>query len=572
MPDYKKKKDEPVIRFPVNYEAEQSLLCCLIIEAGVAAEYASLLHEEDFFLPQNKVIITAIKDMVREDVTVNMVTLTDSLIVKGKLNDAGGMEYLMKVQATEPSAASVEQYYKIVQRDSVLRQIINAGKNITAAGSSTDNKDEALLAAEKEIFSISERNESSKLTPIGATSGLIVDKITAMQRGTYVEEGIRTGYTILDKTLGPLEPGALIILAARPSIGKTAFALTIALNAAIKANKKVAVFSYEMPIGQLVQRMLTTLSQVGNDKQKIKGGMSLNDTKNLLKAHEALTNAGIYVDENTANTPADIVSKCRRMKHTDGLDLVIVDYMQLINVGERRENRQQEVSEISRKMKLYAKDVGVPFIVLSQMSRVSERLGDEPSLPDLRESGSIEQDADKVIFLHRPKPVENPKSDEALFVARNFPDQGKRGKQFIKLLVAKNRNGEMGACYYSFDGSVQTFFPIDIRELSTDEDAPAVKVNTEITTKKQLDQELGDDIFDDMMAVGKGTVEEIADDVSVNDEIAKDEIEAGESAPIPVNAPTLDTSDTDEMVFTNNEPGDQSMTGDADGNNGNLPW
>lgn len=557
MPDIKQKKDEKPIRFPVNYDAEQSLLCCLIIESGVASEYAPLLLADDFFLPQNKAIMSNIKEMVQKDVIVNMVTLSDYLIVKGQLTNAGGMEHLMDVQAAEPSAASVEQYFKIVRRDSLLRQVINAGKNITAAASTADDGMNALNLAEKEVFGISERNESSKLQSIVGVSGEVVDKITAMQRGTYVEEGIRTGYTILDKILRPLEPGALIILAARPSIGKTAFALTIALNAAIKNNKKVAIFSYEMPTGQLVQRMLTTLSQVSSDKQVQKGGMSLADTKNLLKAHEALSVAGIFVDENSANTTAEIISKCRRMKNTDGLDLVIVDYMQLINVSERRENRQQEVSEISRKMKLYAKELGVPFIVLSQMSRVSERMGDEPSLPDLRESGSIEQDADKVIFLHRPKLVENPKSDEAMFVANNFPNQGKRGKQFIKLLVAKNRAGEMGECFYSFDGSVQTFFPIEKQSFETNSDAPAVQINTEITTKAQLDKEMNgaDDIFDDMQ-VEKGTVEEIVDD----------------NTPIPVNAPALDTSHSDKMIYTSNEPGYQTFSGDADGNNGDLPF
>ncbi|MCI7769239.1 MAG: DnaB-like helicase C-terminal domain-containing protein, partial [Christensenellaceae bacterium] len=335
----------------------------------------------------------------------------------------------------------------------------------------------------------------------------------------------------------------------RPSVGKTAFALTVAINAAIRNNKKVAVFSFEMPTVQLVQRMLTTLSQVSFKRQKKPGMLNFNETTRLVNAHEALSNSKIFVDENSGNTPADIISKCRRMKNTVGLDLVIIDYLQLITLGEKKENRQQEVSEMSRKMKLFAKELGVPFLVLSQLSRGTEQRGEEPQLSDLRESGSIEQDADMVMFLHRPKKVENPKSEESKFAA-SYDDDGDH--KFVKMIVAKNRNGETGNVYFDWCGDMQTFKPIDIRELSTTETKePAAKVNPDITSLEQIKND--DEIFSDMVPVEeKGTVEEIMDD-------------GPERATI--NEPPFDFSHSDGLTFVNNESGDQSINHED-----NLPF
>ena len=374
-----------------------------------------------------------------------------------------------------------------------------------------------------------------------------------MQRGDYVDEGIKTGFKLLDRKLESMKPGALCILAARPSVGKTAFALTIAINSAIRNNKKVAIFSFEMPTVQLVQRMLTTVSQISFKRQKQPGMLNFNETQRLFNAHEALSGSQIYVDDNSGNTPGDIISKCRRMKNTVGLDLVIIDYLQLITLDNKSkaENRQQEVSTMSRQMKLYAKELGVPFLVLSQLSRGTEQRGEEPQLSDLRESGAIEQDADVVMFLHRPKKVENPKSEESKFAASEDDDGDHK---FIKMLNAKNRNGETGNVYFDWCGDMQTFKPIDIREMSTaEEKQPALKINTEITSTEQMKSD--DNAFDDMVMVDgegqKGTVEIVMDDTAT---------------PATINEEPLDFSNTDGMTFTNNESGDQNI------NNGDLPF
>ena len=356
-----------------------------------------------------------------------------------------------------------------------------------------------------------------------------------MQRGDYVDEGIKTGFKLLDRKIESMKPGALCILAARPSVGKTAFALTVAINAAIRNNKKVAIFSFEMPTVQLVQRMLTTVSQISFKRQKQPGMLNFNETQRLFNAHEALSNSKIYVDDNSGNTPGDIISKCRRMKNTVGLDLVIIDYLQLITLDtkSKAENRQQEVSTMSRQMKLYAKELGVPFLVLSQLSRGTEQRGEEPQLSDLRESGAIEQ------------------SEEIKFAA-SYDDDGDH--KFVKMLVAKNRNGETGNVYFDWCGDMQTFKPIDIREMSTaEEKQPAAKLNTEITSVEQMRSD--DDAFDDMKMVDddgqKGTVEIVMDDTAT---------------PAMIKEEPLDFSDSDGMTFTNNESGDQSI------NNGDLPF
>lgn len=540
---------EKILKMPVNYEAEQALLGSIMMDANVANEYTTLLKEDDFALAQHKEIFRAIYALIQSNQPIDALTVADSLSVSGKITEAGGMEYISKIATAIPSTANADRYYDIVKRDSLLREIIEAGNKISKYGYTAEDAGRALDFAESTVYEISEKHESSRLEPIVEASSEALNKINTMQRGDYVDEGIKTGFDILDRKIESMKPGALCILAARPSVGKTAFALTVAINAAIRNNKKVAVFSFEMPTVQLVQRMLTTLSQVSFKRQKKPGMLNFNETTRLVNAHEALSNSKIFVDENSGNTPADIISKCRRMKNTTGLDLVIIDYLQLITLGEKKENRQQEVSEMSRKMKLFAKELGVPFLVLSQLSRGTEQRGEEPQLSDLRESGSIEQDADMVMFLHRPKKVENPKSEESKFAA-SYDDDGDH--KFVKMIVAKNRNGETGNVYFDWCGDMQTFKPIDIRELSTTETKePAAKVNPDITSLEQIKND--DEIFSDMVPVeGKGTVEEIMDD-------------GPERATI--NEPPFDFSHSDGLTFVNNESGDQSINHED-----NLPF
>lgn len=242
------------------------------------------------------------------------------------------MEYIGKLATGIPSTANADKYFEIVKRDSLLRGIIEAGNKISKNAYTAEDANKALDFAEQTIFRISEEKEASKLEPIVEASSEALNKINTMQRGDYVDEGIKTGFKLLDRKIESMKPGALCILAARPSVGKTAFALTVAINAAIRNNKKVAIFSFEMPTVQLVQRMLTTVSQISFKRQKQPGMLNFNETQRLFNAHEALSNSKIFVDDNSGNTPGDIISKCRRMKNTVGLDLVIIDYLQLITL------------------------------------------------------------------------------------------------------------------------------------------------------------------------------------------------------------------------------------------------
>lgn len=529
---------EKINRLPVNYDAEKALLASIMIDPISCADYATQLKEDDFALPQNKEIFKAISALVYENKPVDALTVADKLASVNRISEAGGLEYITGVTTSIPSAANADEYFNIVTRNSLLREIIDAGNTIAKTGYQEPSGEKALDIAESTVFKISEKHESSKLQSIASASAAAINHINAVQRGEIVDDGIKTGYPILDKKIESLKPGTLCILAARPSIGKTAFALTIALNAAVNCGKKVAVFSYEMPTIQLVTRMLTTYSQVSLKRQKTTGMLTFNETAKLVAAHEALTNSDIYVDDNAGNMPTDIISKCRRLKNTVGLDLVIIDYMQLINLGEKKENRQQEVSELSRRMKLFAKELNVPFVVLSQLSRGAEQRKEEPQLSDLRESGSIEQDADMVFFLHRIKTSENP--DEAR-IAATYDENGAR--RFLKFIIGKNRNGELGTFYFDWNGDLQTFKPIDIKKDTGDESAPPVKVNTDIRSLKQLDD---DDAFSDMNIVeGKGEAFEIADD----------EDKGGRAT---VNEPPFDTSEGG-MTFAHNENGDQSF-------------
>ncbi len=544
---------DKVMKMPVNYEAEQAMLGSIMMDTNVANDFTTLLREDDFALQQHKQIFLAIYNLIQNNEPVDALTVADKLATSGKIAEAGGMEYIGKLATGIPSTANADKYFEIVKRDSLLRGIIEAGNKISKNAYTAEDANKALDFAEQTIFRISEEKEASKLEPIVEASSEALNKINTMQRGDYVDEGIKTGFKLLDRKIESMKPGALCILAARPSVGKTAFALTVAINAAIRNNKKVAIFSFEMPTVQLVQRMLTTVSQISFKRQKQPGMLNFNETQRLFNAHEALSNSKIYVDDNSGNTPGDIISKCRRMKNTVGLDLVIIDYLQLITLDtkSKAENRQQEVSTMSRQMKLYAKELGVPFLVLSQLSRGTEQRGEEPQLSDLRESGAIEQDADMVMFLHRPKKVENPKSEESKFAA-SYDDDGDH--KFVKMLVAKNRNGETGNVYFDWCGDMQTFKPIDIREMSTaEEKQPAAKLNTEITSVEQMRSD--DDAFDDMKMVDddgqKGTVEIVMDDTAT---------------PATIKEEPLDFSDSDGMTFTNNESGDQSI------NYGDLPF
>ncbi|MEG2274224.1 MAG: replicative DNA helicase, partial [Clostridia bacterium] len=396
------------------------------------------------------------------------VSVADALEVGGKLSSIG-ISYLSELAEGVPSAANCEYYAKIIKRDSLIRKVIEAGNDIAKKGYECADGAEALDNAERLVYQIAEQKSDKVLTQAGSAFAEALKNIQDAQTGNIPSSYIFTGYKKFDRMTSGLKPGELVFLAARPSVGKTAFALNIVSNVCVARHKKVAIFSLEMQSFLLSKRMLAYESQVSLTKMNNRSGLNIEDEAKIYKAYSKLSNAPLYIDDYSMNTPGDILSKCRRMKHEVGLDLVVIDYLQLMSVASsgssRPESRQVEVSEMSRKLKIYAKELEVPILVLSQLSRSVEVRKEEPQLSDLRESGSIEQDADIVMFLHDPS-----KLNQAL-----PPNQ-------IKLLIRKNRNGNIGDIMLDWDGDTTSF-----KELETDDSGKATYENdTESAVAKPL--------------------------------------------------------------------------------------
>ena len=414
---------------PNNISAENAVLGSILIDDKAADSVIPTLREDDFYLAANRTIFKVMKELQNESVPIDTVSVSDALERIGKLDEIGSIAYLSELAEGIPSAANVEHYAKMVRRDSLSRKVIGIGNDIARFGYDADDGERALEHAEQLVYGVAEENSPRALVHAGDALALAMKNIQDLQAGNVNKNVIYTDFPHLDASTHGLKPGEIVILAARPSIGKTAFALNIAANVALNHHKKVAVFSLEMGADLLAKRMLAYVSKIPYDSMNVAGGMGSRDFASLFKAYKALISADIYVDDFSMNTPADILSKSRRLKRESGLDLIIIDYLQLMSLGASAESRQVEVSTMSRKLKVYAKDLGVPIIVLAQLGRESERrTGDhKPMLSDLRESGAIEQDADVVMFLHAPWRYDNTLS-----------------KEEVLLCIRKNRNGPIG--------------------------------------------------------------------------------------------------------------------------------
>ena len=387
-------------KMPYNLEAEQSVLGCILIDQTVQTDIAAELHESDFLVESHKKIITAIKDIAATNKPVDLVTLADLMQKNGTLEDAGGIAYLTELTRTVPSSANYRQYLDIVLRDGVLRRLINSSNAIIEDAMTSIDSQKSLTQAEKLIFDISESNERKGLEKIGGYFQPVLDRFEKLEKDKSFFTGLKTGFTRLDFLTNGLHKGNLVIIAARPSVGKTTFVMNIVENLAMKQDAAVAVFALEMTREELAQRMLCSVANVRMD-DALKGRLTEKDPESLKRLWEAqklLNNAKIYVDESSMVTPTDILSKCRRMKMRYGLDMIVVDHIQLMNSAKKGvESRQQEVTDISRNLKMIAKELDVPVVALSQLSRQSTgRKDGRPILSDLRESGAIEQDADLV--------------------------------------------------------------------------------------------------------------------------------------------------------------------------------
>lgn len=424
--------EDAIKRIPPNsLEAEQSVIGSMIMDKEAIATAVEQIDHNDFYHPNLKIIFDSILELYHKNQPVDIVTLQDLLKSEGKLETIGGLSYLSKLAMSVPSYVHAKEYAGIVKEKSILRKLIRAGQEIVAENYDNQTDVEANLeSAEVKIFNIAQNTGQDEFTSIGELINPTLDTITAAHKNKGDVTGVSSGFPDLDTKTAGLQKADLILLAARPSMGKTAFALNIAQNAAIRKAAKVAIFSLEMSKQQLVSRMLCSESSI--DAQKVRTGrLEDGEWLNLVTGANILATAPIYIDDTAGLSVAQMRGKCRKLKMDKGLDLIIIDYLQLMSGSSnaRSESRQQEISEISRSLKALAREMEAPVVALSQLSRACEvRADHRPMLSDLRESGAIEQDADVVMFLYR---------DEYY-----HEDTEKKG--IAELIIAKQRNGPTG--------------------------------------------------------------------------------------------------------------------------------
>lgn len=460
---------------PNNVDAEASVLGAILIDNKAADIIIPMLNVDDFYLAQNRLIFAVMKQLQMESKPIDTVSVCDALDVKGQLDEVGSVSYLSDLAEGVVSAANGEYYASIIKRDSLTRKVIEAGNNIAKYGYECESGVDALDNAEKLVYAIAEQTSEKSLEKIDEAAALALKNIQDKQTGNVPKNTIYIDFPKFDQMTHGLKPGEMVLIAARPSVGKTAFALNIAANVAINHGKKVAIFSLEMPADLLAKRILCYISQVESNKMDTRGGLTQTEYKKLYNGYRALLASDIYIDDYSMNGPSDVLSKCRRLKREKGLDLVIIDYLQLMTAsknGRSAESRQVEVSDMSRKMKIYAKELDCPIILLSQMSRgVEQRPDHTPLLSDLRESGSIEQDADIVMFLNNPS-----KYNPALPANEVILD------------VKKNRNGSIGEIKLDWNAPTTSF------KECVDQNANVTEYVYDEPKKKEDDEEGGVDM------------------------------------------------------------------------------
>ena len=448
---------------PYNRDAEMALLGCLLIDNDIASELVEKLTEDDFYQESHKYILRAMQTVFHHRKPVDLVTVADELDSEGSLEKAGGIVYLTELTQITPSAANYRSYYEIVSRDSVNRKLIRAARQIIETSMNAPDAQSSLAYAEKTVYDISKQTERSALLGMadGDIIGDVLHEFEILQSDENALRGIPTGYKRLDKMTNGLHGGDLIVLAARPGMGKTSLAMNLVENASLRAGKTCAVFSLEMPRKQIVQRLLCSYANVSM-ANALSGKLTAKEWKKLMLASDQLRKSKIFVDDSSRVTPAEILSKCRRLKSTaGGVDLVMIDYIQLMSSGSSTvagsENRQQEIASITRDLKIMAKELHVPVIALSQLRRIQSK---EPQLSDLRESGAIEQDADIVMFISRPEAI----------ATREEIESGAVVKGAAELIIAKHRNGEQGRVSLKFIGECTKF--VDVDEQNREEEPP----------------------------------------------------------------------------------------------------
>ncbi len=434
---------------PNDIEAEQAVLGCMLLDGEAVAMALETLKPEDFYREENKLIFAAMLNLYSRSEPIDLITVKEELVSLGKFEVCGGLAYIADLSEKVPTTANADKYIKIVEEKSVLRNLIKTSSELVELGyDQTLEVDEIIEKAEKSVFNLMKNRNQKGYTPI---KEILVETFANLEKLYNQKEhitGLPTGFADLDYKTAGLHGSELILVAARPAMGKTAFALNIATNAAVKAKMPVAIFSLEMSKEQLVSRILASEAMIDSNKLKT-GKMDEEDWVKLAEGLQPLSESEIYIDDTPGISITEIRAKCRKLKLEKDIGLVVIDYLQLISGSGSKKNgsREQEISEISRSLKILAKELDVPVIALSQLSRAPEQRKDDhrPMLSDLRESGAIEQDADIVMFLYRDD-YYNPESEQ---------------KNIAEVILAKHRGGSTGTVELLWLGSYTKFVNIE---------------------------------------------------------------------------------------------------------------
>lgn len=435
---------------PHDVEAEQAIIGSMLTDKDAVISAIEVLKEEDFYREDNRAIYTAIVNLYNRAEPIDIITVKAELESMGKFEQVGGLEYLAELPEKVPTTANASKYIKIVEEKSELRTLIKAANEIIESGyDPTEDVEDIMEGAEKKIFNIMQKKNQKGYTPI---KDVLVDSFTLLEelynRKQHIT-GVPSGFSELDYKTAGFHSSDLILIAARPAMGKSAFALNIATNAAVKSNVPVVIFSLEMSKEQMVNRILCSEAMVDSNKVRT-GKLEEDDWAKLAGAIGPLSEAEIYIDDTPGISVTEIRAKCRKLKLEKNIGMVVIDYLQLVQGSNNRKNgsREQEISEISRSLKILAKEIGVPVIALSQLSRAVEQRPDHrPMLSDLRESGAIEQDADIVMFLYRD----------------DYYNQDSDKKDIAEVILAKHRGGSTGTVELLWLGSYTKFVNLEKR-------------------------------------------------------------------------------------------------------------
>lgn len=427
---------------PQNVEAEQSVIGSMLLDKEVIPVITEILKAGDFYREDHKEIVEAILDLFDKAEPIDIITVSERLKLRGTLDSVGGLEYLSNIASAVPTTANARHYAKIVEEKSILRKLIKASSDIVNMGyEASEEVSYVLDRAEKSIFDVLQNRNLQGFVPVRDVLVETFNRLEELYNNKGFITGIPTGFADLDYKTSGLHNSDLVLIAARPAMGKTSFVLNLAQHAAVHAKVPTAIFSLEMSREQLVNRMLCCEAMVDSQRMRT-GRLEDEDWQKIARALGPLSEAPIYIDDTPGTSVMEIRSKCRRLKLEKNLGLVVIDYLQLMQGRGKEANRQQEISEISRSLKILAKEINVPVVTLSQLSRAAEtRTDHRPILSDLRESGAIEQDADIVMFLYRDD-YYNPDTEK---------------KNVAEIIISKHRNGSTGTIELAWLGQYTKF-------------------------------------------------------------------------------------------------------------------